>query len=105
VLNIAQSAMPLQTAPLVATASAQQQQQQQQMQQTPCNPSTTSAAAESTTNVLNPLLMENVRVFQENVEKLRRLRIDTAEYCCLKALVLFTTGETVDFVGVSIFLH
>lgn len=42
--------------------------------------------------------MENifVFVFQEQVEKLKALHVDSAEYSCLKAIVLFTTGEFFD---------
>jgi len=36
--------------------------------------------------------MDHIRVFQEQVEKLKALRVDSAEYSCLKALVLFCTG-------------
>lgn len=31
--------------------------------------------------------------FQEQVEKLKALHVDSAEYSCLKAIVLFTTGK------------
>lgn len=37
--------------------------------------------------------MDNIRIFQEQVEKLRSLNVDPAEYSCLKAIVLFTPGE------------
>lgn len=30
---------------------------------------------------------------QEQVEKLKALHVDSAEYSCLKAIVLFTTGK------------
>ncbi|MBN3282896.1 NR2F5 protein, partial [Polyodon spathula] len=45
--------------------------------------------------------MDHIRVFQEQVEKLKTLQVDTAEYCCLKALVLFTS----DAVGLSDVAH
>jgi hypothetical protein len=34
-----------------------------------------------------------VRAFQEQVDKLGRLQVDSAEYGCLKAIALFTPGE------------
>ncbi|KAH9369624.1 hypothetical protein HPB48_010683 [Haemaphysalis longicornis] len=37
--------------------------------------------------------MDHIRIFQEQVEKLKALHVDAAEYSCLKAIVLFTTGE------------
>ncbi|XP_026686704.1 steroid receptor seven-up, isoforms B/C-like [Diaphorina citri] len=37
--------------------------------------------------------MDHIRVFQEQVEKLKALHVDSAEYSCLKAIVLFTTGK------------
>ncbi|XP_017595448.1 PREDICTED: uncharacterized protein LOC103619545 [Corvus brachyrhynchos] len=36
--------------------------------------------------------MDQIRVFQEQVEKLNRLQVDSAEYSCLKAIALFTPG-------------
>jgi len=36
--------------------------------------------------------MDNIRVFQEHVEKLKSLHVDSAEYSCLKAIVLFNSG-------------
>ena len=36
--------------------------------------------------------MEDVRIFQEQVEKLRSMHMDIAEFSCLKATLLFTTG-------------
>ncbi|CAG2173018.1 unnamed protein product, partial [Oppiella nova] len=35
--------------------------------------------------------MDHIRIFQEQVEKLKALHVDAAEYSCLKAIVLFTT--------------
>lgn len=46
--------------------------------------------------------MDNVRIFQEQVEKYRNLHVDAAEFACLKAIVLFTSGKSVPkecFVG------
>uniref|UniRef100_A0A8C6UZV9 Nuclear receptor subfamily 2, group F, member 6b n=1 Tax=Neogobius melanostomus TaxID=47308 RepID=A0A8C6UZV9_9GOBI len=34
--------------------------------------------------------MDQVRVFQDQVDKLNRLQVDTAEYSCLKAIALFS---------------
>lgn len=39
--------------------------------------------------------MDNIRIFQEQVEKLRSLHVDAAEFACLKAIVLFTSGKKV----------
>ena len=36
--------------------------------------------------------MEHIRVFQEQVEKIKTLSLDVAELSCLKAVLLFTTG-------------
>ena len=36
--------------------------------------------------------MDHIRVFQEHVEKLKALRVDSAEFSCLKAIVLFNAG-------------
>ena len=37
------------------------------------------------------------RIFQEQVEKLKVLHLDVAELSCLKAIVLFTTGDNKTF--------
>ena len=37
--------------------------------------------------------MDNIRTFQDHVEKLKNLQVDSAEYSCLKAIVLFNSGE------------
>ncbi|TNN32313.1 Nuclear receptor subfamily 2 group F member 6 [Liparis tanakae] len=34
--------------------------------------------------------MDQVRVFQDQVDKLNRLQVDSAEYSCLKAIALFS---------------
>ena len=39
--------------------------------------------------------MDHIRIFQEQVEKLKALHVDSAEYSCMKAIVLFTTGKVV----------
>lgn len=41
--------------------------------------------------------MDQVRVFQDQVDKLNRLQVDTAEYSCLKAIALFSPGEFDEF--------
>lgn len=74
VLNAAQCPMPLQVAPLLATAGIH-------------------------SNHMSPdrmvSFMDNIRIFQEQVEKLRSLHVDAAEFACLKAIVLFTSGKKV----------
>ncbi|KAG7216515.1 hypothetical protein INR49_002001, partial [Caranx melampygus] len=45
--------------------------------------------------------MDHIRVFQEQVEKLKALQVDTAEYSCLKSIVLFTS----DAMGLSDVAH
>ena len=37
--------------------------------------------------------MDHIRIFQEQVEKLKLLHVDSAEYTLMKAVVLFTTGR------------
>lgn len=37
--------------------------------------------------------MDHIRIFQEQVDKLKSLHVDAAEYSCLKAIVLFSTGN------------
>jgi hypothetical protein len=37
--------------------------------------------------------MDNIRVFTDQIEKLRSIHVDAAEYSCLKAIVLFTSGQ------------
>ena len=39
--------------------------------------------------------MDHIRIFQEQVEKLKSLQVDNAEYTCMKAIVLFSTGKYV----------
>ncbi|XP_077420949.1 COUP transcription factor 2-like isoform X1 [Vanacampus margaritifer] len=70
VLNAAQCAMPVHVAPLLAAAGLH-------------------AAPMSAERVV--AFMDHIRVFQEQVEKLKTLHVDSAEYSCLKAVVLFTT--------------
>lgn len=72
VLNASQSSMPLHVAPLLAAAGLH-------------------ASPMSADRVV--AFMDHIRIFQEQVEKLKVLHVDSAEYSCLKAIVLFTTGS------------
>ena len=72
VLNAAQCSMPLHVAPLLAAAGLH-------------------ASPMSADRVV--AFMDHIRIFQEQVEKLKALHVDSAEYSCLKAIVLFTSGE------------
>lgn len=72
VLNAAQCSMPLHVAPLLAAAGLH-------------------ASPMSADRVV--AFMDHIRIFQEQVEKLKALHVDSAEYSCIKAIVLFTTGE------------
>ncbi len=74
VLNASQCNMPLHMAPLLAAAGLQ-------------------ASLMTADKVV--AFMDHVRIFQEQVEKLKALHVDTAEYTCMKAIVLFTTGKLV----------
>lgn len=71
VLNAAQCSMPLHVAPLLAAAGLH-------------------ASPMSADRVV--AFMDHIRVFQEQVEKLKALHVDAAEYSCLKAIALFTPG-------------
>jgi len=74
VLNAAQCSMPLHVAPLLAAAGLH-------------------ASPMSADRVV--AFMDHIRIFQEQVEKLKALHVDSAEYSCIKAIVLFTSGECV----------
>lgn len=76
VLNAAQCSMPLHVAPLLAAAGLH-------------------ASPMSADRVV--AFMDHIRIFQEQVEKLKALHVDSAEYSCLKAIVLFTSGKTIDW--------
>ncbi|XP_060117393.1 nuclear receptor subfamily 2 group F member 5-like isoform X2 [Heteronotia binoei] len=80
VLNAAQCAMPLHVAPLLAAAGLH-------------------ASPMSADRVV--AFMDHIRVFQEQVEKLKALHVDVAEYACLKAIALFTP----DAVGLTDWCH
>ncbi|KAM6294107.1 LOW QUALITY PROTEIN: nuclear receptor subfamily 2 group F member 5-like [Aegotheles albertisi] len=69
VLNAAQSALPVHAAPLLAAAGLH-------------------AAPMAAERVV--AFMDHVRLFQEQVEKLKVLQVDAAEFACLKALALFS---------------
>ncbi|CAB1332294.1 unnamed protein product [Coregonus sp. 'balchen'] len=69
ILNAAQSALPLHMAPLLAAAGFHSQ----------------PMSAERVVS-----FMDQVRLFQDQVDKLTRLQVDSAEYSCLKAIALFS---------------
>uniref|UniRef100_A0A182J7Z9 Uncharacterized protein n=1 Tax=Anopheles atroparvus TaxID=41427 RepID=A0A182J7Z9_ANOAO len=75
VLNASQCSMPLHVAPLLAAAGLH-------------------ASPMAADRVV--AFMDHIRIFQEQVEKLKALHVDSAEYSCLKAIVLFTTGKLLD---------
>lgn len=77
VLNAAQCSMPLHVAPLLAAAGLH-------------------ASPMAADRVV--AFMDHIRIFQEQVEKLKALHVDSAEYSCLKAIVLFSSGK-------KLFLH
>ncbi|KAM3876630.1 COUP transcription factor 2-like [Diretmus argenteus] len=80
VLNAAQCSMPVHVAPLLAAAGLH-------------------ASPMSADRVV--AFMDHIRVFQEQVEKLKILHVDSAEYSCIKAIVLFTS----DACGLSDVAH
>ncbi|XP_025078485.1 nuclear receptor subfamily 2 group F member 1-A-like isoform X2 [Pomacea canaliculata] len=80
VLNAAQCSMPLHVAPLLAAAGLH----------------ASPMAAERVV-----AFMDHIRIFQEQVEKLKQLHVDSAEYSCLKAIVLFSS----DACGLSDMAH
>lgn len=83
VLNAAQCSMPLHVAPLLAAAGLH-------------------ASPMSAERVV--AFMDHIRVFQEQVEKLKALQVDTAEYSCLKSIVLFTSGKNNQLKPLTTFL-
>ena len=72
ILNAAQCSMPLHVAPLLAAAGLH-------------------ASPMAADRVV--AFMDHIRIFQEQVEKLKGLHVDSAEYSCLKAIVLFSSGR------------
>lgn len=77
VLNTAQSAIPLHVSTLLAAAAA-------------------SAGGQMGHHGDRGMsaFVDQIRIFQEQVERLRLLNVDSAEYSCLKAIVLFSSGES-----------
>ncbi|XP_043577367.1 COUP transcription factor 1-like isoform X2 [Chiloscyllium plagiosum] len=71
VLNAAQSSLPLHMAPLLAAAGLH----------------STQMSADRVVS-----FMDQIRIFQDQVEKLKVLQVDSAEYSCLKAIALYTPG-------------
>ncbi|KAK3098577.1 hypothetical protein FSP39_020870 [Pinctada imbricata] len=72
VLNAAQCSMPLHVAPLLAAAGLH-------------------ASPMAADRVV--AFMDHIRIFQEQVEKLKNLHVDSAEYSCMKAIVLFSSDR------------
>ena len=72
VLNAAQCNMPLHIAPLLAAAGLH-------------------ASPLAADRVV--AFMDHIRIFQEQVEKLKALHVDAAEFSCMKAIALFTSGN------------
>jgi len=70
VLSTAQCSMPLHVAPLLAAAGFHE------------GPNATERAVK---------FMDQIRIFQNQVEKLNALHVDSTEYSYLKTIVLFTT--------------
>lgn len=75
ILNAAQSALPIHMAPLLAAAGFH-------------------SSPMSAERVVS--FMDQVRVFQDQVDRLNRLQVDTAEYSCLKAIALFSSGKSTE---------
>ncbi|KAJ8270950.1 hypothetical protein GJAV_G00121080 [Gymnothorax javanicus] len=69
ILNAAQSRLPLHSAPLLAAAGFH-------------------SSPMSTEQVVS--FMDQVRLLQDQVDKLSRLQVDSVEYSCLKAIALFS---------------
>lgn len=72
ILTSAHSSTPLHLAPLLASVGLQ------------VNP----VGAEKVV-----ILLDHIRLIQDQIEKLKKYQIDSAEFSCLKALVLFNSGE------------
>jgi hypothetical protein len=73
-LSAAQCSMPVHAAPLLAAAGLHH----------------ATAPPIAANRVV--AFMDHVRVFQTQVEKIKSLHLDTAEFACLKAIALFSTG-------------
>lgn len=76
VLNASQCNMPLHVAPWLAAAGFH-------------------ASPMAANQVV--AFMDHIRIFQEQVEKFKAMQVDSAEYSCLKAIVLFSTGRETTF--------
>ena len=74
VLNASQASMPFLPAHLITAAGIH----------------AASPLVGAAERVIN--FMEQIKLFHEQVEKLKMMHVDEAEYTCLKAIVLFTTG-------------
>ena len=84
VLNAAQCNMPLHIAPLLAAAGLH-------------------ASPMSADRMV--AFMDHIRIFQEQVEKLKSLQMDEAELSCMKAVVLFTTGINIFTIKLKMHTH
>jgi len=84
VLNAAQCSMPLHVAPLLAAAGLH-------------------ASPMAADRVV--AFMDHIRVFQDQVEKLKALHVDSAEYSCLKAIVLFSSGQLMLLISFTLTPH
>jgi hypothetical protein len=80
VLNAAQCSMPLHMAPFLAAAGLH------------AATGGGGGGGHMTAADRVVVFMDHIRVFQEQVEKLKALQVDSAEYGCMKAIVLFSTG-------------
>lgn len=74
VLNAAQCSMPLHVAPLLAAAGLH-------------------ASPMTATRDAVVAFMEQIQALQTQVENLKAMHVDSAEYSCLKAIVLFSYGK------------
>ena len=70
ILNAAQCPMPIQVAHLIS-------------------PQTTANNTQD--RVVS--FLDHVRILQDQLDKLKAMHVDPAEYACLKAIVIFTSGE------------
>lgn len=113
VLNVSQCSLPLNCTTLIAMISATEQtnavnslpernlnssnssSSSSSSNETITN-STTKTASSSTERMVQ--YMDIIRVFQEQVDKLRSMQLDQVEYSCLKAIVLFSNGKLLTYV-------
>ena len=114
VLNAAQCGLPLHCGALLAMVSASDQTttasnlaNSSERSLNSSNSSSSSNSTSSTTNgepansAASPSsaermvqYMDIIRVFQEQIDKLRSMQVDQVEYSCLKAIVLFSNGKS-----------